>query len=428
MKPVPVANPPESRAYLRYVIFLLFCVQALNIVDRHLFGLLIQPIKEELQVSDSVMGFMAGFAFAAFYSIVGLPVARWADRSVRRNVMALSLFLWSAMTAACGLARTVPQMLAARIAVGIGEAGGSPPAHALVADYFPLEERGRAMGLTSMGGAVGVTISLLLGGLIAETWGWRAAFFAMGLPGVVLAVVIRLTLREPERGRYDGARGEVAQVPMLQAVRQLVGIRSLVHISLAGSLHSFAGYGGASWNAVFLMRVHDYSVGQAGVQLAVYSSLAAAVAVYAGGRMADALGRRDVRWYQWLPAIGALAHIPFAFGFLLWPEASVAIWFLIPGALLGGWWAAPGHAMVQTLAPLHMRATASALMLLSFNLIGFGLGPWIVGLLNDALEPRFGAEAVRYSLLLVGLTSFWGSAHNLLAARTLARDLGRTEP
>lgn len=419
------ATPTESRRYLRYVLFLLFSVQALNIIDRHLFGLLIEPIKAELGVSDSVMGFMTGLAFAIFYSLVGIPVARWADRGTRRDVISISLFLWSLMTAACGLAQTVLQMVTARIAVGIGEAGGSPPSHALIADYFPLEQRGRAMGLASMGGAVGITISLLAGGLIAETWGWRAAFIAMGLPGVLLAIVIRLTLREPERGRYDPPQPKTPALSTAQAVRRLLAIPALVHISLAGSLHSFAGYGGATWNAVFLMRVHDFSIGEAGVRLALYGSLAAAVSVFAGGRLADAFGRRDVRWYQWLPALGALAHLPFAFAFLLWPDGGTAVWFLIPSALLGGLWAAPGHAMVQSLAPPQMRATASALMLLMFNLIGFGLGPWAVGILNDTLEPQFGAEAVRYSLLLIGLTSLWGTAHNVVAARTLARDLAR---
>jgi predicted MFS family arabinose efflux permease len=276
-----------------------------------------------------------------------------------------------------------------------------------------------------MGGAVGVILALLGGSFIAEHWGWRAAFFAMGAPGILLAVVIRLTMREPERGRYDPPGATRQRVPLGAALRHLIGIRALMHISMAGSLHSFAGYGASTWNTAFLMRVHDMSIAQAGLRLALLSATSAAISVALGGRLADILGRRDVRWYQWLPGIATVAHVPFGFAFLLWPEPEVAIWFLVPSSLIGGMWAAPGHAMVQSLAPPSMRATASALMLLMFNLIGFGLGPWAVGLLNDALAPRFGAEAVRYSLLLIGLTAFWGAAHNLLAARTLARELQR---
>jgi MFS family permease len=312
----------------------------------------------------------------------------------------------------------------ARICVGIGEAGGSPPAHSLVSDYFPLERRGRAMGLMAMGGSVGILISLLAGGQIAHHWGWRAAFLAMGVPGVVLAAVVRWTLREPPRGRFDapGARG--GPVPSLgETLSFLRRVPAFAHIALAGSLHSFAGYGAAAWNAAFLMRVHDFNVAQAGLRLGLLSAVAATISIVLGGYLGDWLGRRDVRWYQWMPALGALAHIPFGIAFLLWPAGEVAVWFLVPSALLGGLWAAPGHAMVQSLAHPAMRATASALMLLLFNLIGFGLGPWAVGALNDLLEPRLGEQAVRYSLLIIAITAAWGAAHNALAARTLERDL-----
>jgi MFS family permease len=423
----PAAPPPiprsESPAYLAWVVFVLFWVQALNIVDRHVFGLTIKGIKQEFGLSDQMLGALAGFAFAVFYTVAGIPVARWADRGVRRTVIALSLFVWSAMTAACGLAQNAWQLTLARVLVGVGEAGGSPPTHSLVTDYFPLERRGRAMGLVSMGGSVGIVISLVAGGWIAQNWGWRYAFLAMGIPGVFLAVLIQLTLREPPRGRFDSPVRSSEPVSLRETFEFLSRVPAFLHISLAGSLYSLAGYGAAIWNPTFLERVHGMNMAEAGLELSLRSAIFAIPGVMAGGFLGDWLGKRDVRWYMWMPALGGLAHFPFVLAFLLWPDAQTGLWFLIPSALLGGLWAAPGHTMVQSLARPQMRATASALMLLMFNLIGFGVGPWVVGLLNDVLAPRFGTESVRYSLLIILFASLWAAGHNALAARTLARDL-----
>jgi MFS family permease len=418
-------SQPERKTYLAWVIFLLFWVQALNIVDRHVFGLAIRGIKAEFGLSDQWLGALAGFAFALFYSVAGIPVARWADRGVRRDIVALSLLLWSAMTAACGLAQSAWQLALARVLVGVGEAGGSPPTHSLVTDSFPLERRGRALGLVSMGGSVGILISLLAGGYLAEHWGWRSAFLAMGTPGIALAALIRLTLREPPRGRFDAPSmsSEPATLPLREVIRALARTPSFLHISLAGSLYSLAGYGASIWNPSFLARVHGFDMAHAGLELGLRNALFAIPSVLAGGFLGDRLARCDLRWYQWMPALAGLAHFPFALAFLLWPDANQALWFLVPASLLGGLWAAPGHAMVQSLARPEMRATASALMLLLFNLIGFGLGPWVVGLTNDLLAARFGAESVRYSLVLIALAIPWAAAHNALAARTLARDL-----
>jgi MFS family permease len=412
----------ESAAYLGWVVFVLFWVQALNIVDRHVFGLTIPGLKAEFALSDQMLGALAGLAFAVFYTVAGIPVARWADRGVRRSIIALSLFVWSGMTAACGVVQNAWQLALARVLVGVGEAGGSPPTHSIVTDYFPLERRGRAMGLVSMGGSVGIVLSLVVGGWIAENWGWRQVFLWMGIPGVALALLIRLTLREPPRGRFD-AGADFAPVSFRETLAFLAGVPAFLHISLAGSLYSFAGYGAAIWNPTFLGRVHGMNVAEAGLELSLRSAVFAIPGVMAGGFLGDWLARRDVRWYQWMPALGGVAHVPFVVAFLLWPDAQTGLWFLIPSALLGGLWAAPGHAMVQSLARPQMRATASALMLLLFNLIGFGLGPWLVGLINDLLEPRFGAEAIRYSLLCILGASLWAALHNALAARTLARDL-----
>ncbi len=418
------AGGEPSRAYANYVLAALVAVAALNIVDRHLFGLLIEPIKQELGLSDTWMGLLAGFAFAVFYTVCGLPVARWADRGERRSIIAIGLFLWSGMTALCGLSQNVLQLALARIGVGIGEAAGAPPSHSLVCDYFPPERRASALAITSMGGSLGLILALLGGGFLAERYGWRAAFVAAGLPGLGLALLVRLTVREPVRGRFDAPRARVPQASTREALRFLFGLRAYRHLIAAGSLHSFAGIGAASWNAVFLMRVHGMSVAQAGTRLALLNASFAALGITLWGFAVDRLAARDLRWYQWLPALGTAAALPFLLGFLLWPDPALAMLFLAPASLFAGAWVGPGHAMHQGLARPELRATSSALALLIMNLIGLGLGPTAVGFLNELLLPRFGAEAVRYSLLLVAVASLWGAAHNLLAARTLRQDLG----
>jgi MFS family permease len=414
----------DSRRYAKYVVAVLFLVAAFNIVDRYLFGLLIEPIKAEFGLSDSLMGLLAGFAFSVFNTVAGIPVARLADRSIRRTIIAWGLFFWSFMAAGCGLAQNVWQLTLARIGVGIGEAAGSPPSHSLLSDYFPPEKRGAALGFVSMGGSVGLLMAMIAGGWIAEHYGWRTAFIAAGLPGIALAIVVRLTVREPPRGRFDAASA-LEPASTTESLRYLFSLKAYRHLVAAGSLHSFAGIGAATWNAVFLMRVHDMSISEAGFTLAILNALFSSVGIPCAGILADHLGRRDVRWYQWVPAGGALLHVPFALLFLLWPDPTVSIFFLAPGAFFGGAWAAPGHAMAQGLAKPPMRALSSAVMLLLLNLIGLGLGPMAVGILNDTLDPTFGAASVRYSLLLIAVTSVWGAVHNLLAAKHLPADLRR---
>jgi MFS family permease len=416
-----------SQGYAYYVLSVCFTISAFGIVDRFLFGLMIEPIKAEFGVSDTVMGLLAGFAFAAFYTVVGIPVARWADRGVRRSIMALGLFLWSLMTVGCGLAQNLVQLALARILVGIGEAAGAPPGHSLLTDYFPPERRGQAMSMNAMGGSLGLILAFVVGGWLAEEYGWRTAFVVVGAPGIVMALVVRFTVWEPPRGRFDPPGASIEPATTRETLGFLLRIPTYWHIVAAGSLHSFAGIGASQWNAVFLMRVHGFGLAEAGMNLALLNASFAALAIGLSGFVADRLGRSDVRWYQWLPACGTLIHTPAAVAFLLWPDPNVAVLFLPVSAFFGGFWAGPGIAMALTLAKPQMRATASALALLVMNLIGLGLGPTVVGILNDALEPSFGHLAVRYSLLIIAVTSLWGGLHNYLAARALPRDLRATE-
>jgi len=416
----------ESRPYLGWVLVVLFMIQLFSIMDRLILSVLARDIKHELGLSDSALGFLLGFAFAALYATAGIPIARLADRSSRRTIAAVSLGLWSIATAATGFTQNFWQLALARVSVGIGEAGGSPPSHSLLSDYFPPQRRARALGIVSAGGSAGVLAGLFIGGHLGELIGWRATFWVVGATGVVLALVIRFTLREPPRGRYDPESATRTQPPLMDVLRYMFSLRSYLHLSLAASLHSFAGYGATSWTPIFLMRVHGLEKTDIANTLGPISGLTSMLGILASGFVVEWLARRDVRWYMWMPAVASLIALPFSYAFLLVPNIWLAFALMIPSSFLGAVYAAPTWAMTQGLAQPAMRAMASAITLLLINFIGFGLGPWVVGMVNDALEPRFGEMNVRYSLLIIGVFHVWAALHNALAARTLQRDLAKT--
>jgi MFS family permease len=404
--------------HARYVLGLLFVVNVFNFVDRQILAILLEPIKADLGASDTAMGFLTGIAFALFYTVAGIPIARAADRGSRRTVIAIGLALWSGMTAASGLVRSYGQLALARIGVGVGEAACSPPAHSLLADYFPPERRATALAVYAMGIHVGILFGFIVGGWMNEWLGWRAAFFVVGLPGLVLAVLVRTTVREPPH-----VHAAAAPISSRAAVGTLWRMRSLRQMALGAALHSFAGYGVAAWAPAFLARVHHMRSGEAGTWLGLVTGFGGICGAVLGGRLADRLGARDARWYLWVPAIASVVEVPFWIAFALWPDARPAILIGIPAIVGGAMWLGPVFGTTQTLVPPEMRALASALLLFVVNLIGLGLGPQAVGVLNDVLAPRFGAEAIRYSLLLVGLTNAWAAVHFALAARTVRADL-----
>ena len=415
-----------SPAYSNYVLGLLMLVAAFNLLDRQIFGMLIEPIKREFGVSDTWIGLLTGLSYAVFYTAAGIPIARWADRGVRRSIVALGLLLWSGLTLASGFVHSFGYLVAARLGVGIGEAAGTPPSHSIISDYFPPQRRATALATMSVGSALGVMMSYFAGGWLNELYGWRVVLIVFGIPGIFLAVLIRFTLKEPPRGRFDRRVSE--EVPSLsEALGFLLRLPSYRHLVLGASLHSFAFAGAAVWYPSFLVRVHGMSTGEIGTALALTSSAMSALGIYAGGRMADRLGSRDVRWYMWVPALGSIASCPLSILFLFMPTPTTAFACLAPASFLIGL-AVPGmHAVTQNLARPSMRSLASAINLLVLSLIGTGLGPTLVGILNDRLAPRLQAESIRYSLLIIALTSIWSGIHKLLSARTLRQDLRAKE-
>jgi predicted MFS family arabinose efflux permease len=401
----------------------LVAVNVFNHIDRQIMVILLDPVKHALGASDFQMGLLAGPAFAIFYTLAGLPIARWADRGSRRDIIALALAVWSALTALCGAVQGYGQLLLARIGVGVGEAGCTPPAHSLISDLFPPQRRATAFSIYALGISLGTLIGLAGGGWIGDAFGWREAFVVVGLPGLLLALVVRATLPDPPRGHTERGAVETAALPLRELAAYLWGMRALRHLLLATSIQTFALAAVGSWHPSFLRRVFDWSGFSAGAAFGLLSALAGGLGTFGGGWLSDRLARRDPRWYLWLPALGALLSIPFAVAAYLVESAALAIALLAPAALLHNVYAAVGHAAAQTLARPSMRAMVSAVALFAMNLIGFGLGPPAIGLLNDALSARMGESAIRISLVAMQLVLVWAALHYALATRSYLDDL-----
>ena len=415
-----------TRGYSHYVLAVLTVMYTFNFLDRYVLTILLVPIQQELHLSDTMMGFLLGPAFAFVYTGLGIPIAYLADRYSRRTILAVSLTLWSAMTAASGLARTATELAVTRVGVGIGEAGGSAPAHSMISDYFPLERRAFAFGIFQQGVYVGQMLGLAVGGILVDWIGWRETFFAVGLPGIAVAVVLQLTVKNPKRGGFDPKPVEVASEPaprIREVFRTLWRLPSFRALMFGGGIASFAGTGFGFWLPVLFERVHDMSRMEVGLIFGPVLAISAPAGAILAGLLTDRLSKRDRRFLMWIPAASVLLSLPFLLGVCLWPTSFGAIACAVPSGILGGGWAPAVYAATQTLAPPRMRALAASLMILSITLLGMGAGPQVVGILNDVLASRFGEDAVRYSMSIVLGTSVVGALFLLLGARHLKDDL-----
>ncbi len=416
-----------SDRYANYVLGLLFVVYVFNFIDRQILAILLEAIKADLGATDTAMGVLSGFAFALFYTFAGIPIARWADRGSRRSIIALGLGVWSAMTAASGLARTFAHLALARVGVGIGEAAGSPPAHSLISDYFPPERRATALSIYATGVYVGAMIAYLAGGYIVEHFSWRKAFLIVGLPGIPLVLLVRFTIRELPRGFSETNPRSLAPVSIADVLRFLRDQRSFVLITLAGAVQSLSGYGVLAWGPTFLRRVHGMGSVEIGIWLGLIIGIGGGAGAYLGGVIADRQGEKDHRWYVYLCALVCLLGVPFGAGFLAAGSRQLALLSFIPFYMLGAMYVGPMLSMCQGLAPPQMRATASAVLLFVLNLVGLGMGPTLVGYLNDVLAPSYGSQAIRYSLLVVTLGGLLAAGLFYAASRALLGDLDRAE-
>lgn len=390
--PAPAAAPhaPLSEAAVRYALWMLLIVCILNFLDRQIVVYLQAPIKEELGLSDLQLGMMTGLAFALFYTILGIPIARWADnpKSNRVGIIAVALAVWSGFTALCGLATNFWQLLLARVGVGVGEAGCTPPAHSLIADYVAPDKRASAIAFYGLGIPIGSLLGGVLGGVIADVWGWRAAFFIVGLPGVALAAVVWWTLKEPRTwlAAADAARKAAAPaVPFAMALKEILASKAFLWTCAAASVAAWVGYGLAAWTPQHFIRTFGLSNTEVGIWVGVSGGIGAALGTWIGGVLADRFGKKDIRHVMTVPAVGmAIGSVGVAAGLMLdnWVWALVAIW--LPG-LLNSMWYGPMFATVQGVVAPHNRALAAAIILFVLNLIGLGLGPTLIGAVSDML-------------------------------------------
>jgi MFS family permease len=432
-QPTPAGQSPllTKTWYANYVLGALTLCYVLNTMDRsQILAASVQAIKQEFGASDFQMGVLTGIPFALFYSVMGIPIAAWADRSNRRNVLALAVASWSAMTALFGMSVNYAMLFASRVGTAIGEAGGSPPSHSLISDYFRKSRRGTAFSIYALGVPIGTSLGAALGGWGNQTLGWRNTFILAGVPGIAIAAILWLTVKEPPRGLSDGVvRGERAPVPgMFDVLRTLWQRRSFRHLTLAAALHSVVWYASGAFNNAFLQRSHQMSVAEAGYWIAVLSAIAG-FGTFFGGFASDRLSVRfkDRRWYMWVPGIATLLCVPFQFLAYLSPDRGVVLPSFVGLMFMAAVFFGPSFAMTQALATLRMRSVATSLLLFIQTLIGNGLGPSVTGLISDFLSTSFQQNSLRYALVIIGVVNLWAALHYLLGSRTLRQDLEATE-
>jgi MFS family permease len=424
MQIVPVDSGRQRRGY---VVFLLSAVYALSALDRNILSILLQPIQAELKLSDTQLGFLSGFAFAIFYVTLAVPIARLADLWKRTKVIALSLCVFTITTALCAVAVNFWQLMLMRIGVGVGEAGTTPASTAIIADLYPEESRGMAMSLFAIGGCSGVFLGYAVGGVVAEAHGWRTAFLVAALPGLLLALLIHLTVREPQAGSSDCRRARtVAQKhSTIEALSFLWHQRSLRHLTAGVALVLLFSYGFSAWLPSYFQRSYSAGIAEVGYIMGILFGGLSIVGMLASGFLADRIGARDMRWRCWIVAIAVGITFPFCVATVLVQSKLLAIAAYAVPAALAAFYIAPVFALVQSLVPPQTRSMATATVIAVANIVGLGIGPQIIGIASDTLHERLGAESLRYALLAVTPIVPWASAHFHWAARHLANDLSR---
>jgi len=379
-------------------------VYMFNFVDRQILSILLPAIREEFQVGDTVLGLLAGTAFAMFYVVLGVPIARLADRVNRRNLIALAVAVWSGMTALSGLAVNIWHLVLARIGVGIGEAGCSPPAHSMIADLYPPEKRSTAMGFYTLGISAGIMLAYLAGGWVVQNIGWRAAFFVVGVPGLLLALIVRFTILEPARGAAELRQDSGKQPELIEVARFLLARRSFLYMSVAAGLSAFVGYSIINFMPSFIDRSFGMGIAQLGFWLGLNYGIAGGIGFFMGGYLADRVGRSGHRRALIFIALTMLLTAVFNAAVFFSPTIIWCLLLFVIPTVTSNVYLAPVLSQTQSLVSLRMRAVASSLVLLVINVIGLALGSPITGLISDVLEPNFGSESMRYSLLLVSTT------------------------
>ena len=386
----------------RLLLWILLVVYIFNFIDRQIVNILAEPIRNELGLSDTQIGLMTGLAFALFYTVLGIPIARYADRPTtsRPLIIAIALATWSVMTALCGFAQNFWQLLLARIGVGVGEAGCTPAAHSLISDSVPKEKRSSALAFYALGIPIGTLLGMMIGGVLNDLLGWRLAFFAVGLPGVALAGFVLVFLRDPRRhgGVIQPTMGATPPLVGKEILKAIFSSRALVLLLIAGSCASFLAYGKTTWATIFFQRTHGLTPGEVGFYFGVVNGAAGILGTWLGGWLADRFGGTNRRHVLTAPAVGMMIAAPAAFWAYSVADWRAALFLLFVPTLLNSLYYGPTYSSVQGLVPREARAMASAVMLFCQNLIGLGLGPLLFGMMSDAIRPEFGENSVQVVL------------------------------
>jgi predicted MFS family arabinose efflux permease len=418
-----------SGAYRGYVLGVLVLVGAFAWIDRQLLSMLLESIKKEFALSDTQLGMLGGLAFGAFYSTLALPAAWLADRFNRRNIIAIAVALWSVATAICSAATGYYSLFFARMGVGVGEAGAAAPSQSIISDVFPPERRGFALALLYCYMPLGYVVSYALGGWLNDEVGWRTSFVIFGLPGVILAVLVRLTVREPQRAFRDSSQA-ASKPPFWGTLKYFLSRPTLRYLPIAGALHGIGMSGAAVWLPAFFIRSYGMTSTEIGVRLALIFGTAGLAGTLAGGYLADRLVSRknDSSWYPRLCAIVLFGTLPFTIGMYLSGSATLALMLFVVPTVLNHMILGPVLASIQNVAGASRRAMGAAFYLFLANLVAFGMGPLLAGFLSDLFQPSLGKDALRYSLMfLIAGSAFLGAIHFLFAARHMQADLARAE-
>ncbi|MEP3211269.1 MAG: MFS transporter [Maribacter sp.] len=421
-----MTDPTTNSAikYRGYTLFILTAVYVFNFIDRQILVILQESIKQELNLSDTQLGLMSGFTFAIFYVSFGLPIARLADKGNRRNIIAISLTVWSAFTAISGSAQNFIQLLLARIGVGIGEAGGSPPAHSIISDLYPAKKRATALAIYSTGISIGILLGFLLGGWIDQYFGWRTAFLVVGIPGILFALILLFTVKEPPRGLSEKGKDAVDQPHSMKDVFKLLREKkSFRYIAVGAGLAAYVSYTVNSWLPPFMARVHGMSSGEIGTWLSLIFGIGTGIGYFMGGYLTDRIAKKDMRWYLWLPASALLLAIPLALVAFFANGAHTTLFAIILPAFLNSLYLAPCIALTHGIVNVRMRALASAILFFVLNIIGLGLGPFVGGIISDALQPSLGVDALRWALSNSVIASVLSALCFYLASKSIRKDL-----
>jgi MFS family permease len=426
-EPSAAANLPIiSNARRNYILFVLTLVCSLSYLDRQVLTILLEPIRKELSLNDTQIGLLTGVAFTLVFVTLGIPAARLADTWSRRNVIALAVGAWSLMTALCGFAQTFTQLLITRMGVGVGEAGGSAPSQAFVSDIFPKEMRSTAMAILFMSTAFGIGLGLVMGGLTLDRYGWRTAFIFAGIPGLIISPLVVLTVPEIRKGAADRASRATTAPPFGKTLRTLLSIPAFRYLVFASMITTFLGLGLSAWMPSFLVRSHGMSHTTIGANLALAFVIPHCIGVFVGGRLADVIGRRDLRWYFWIPAVATLISGAMVACAVIAPGKYV-FWFLALSYLTQSLPAGLPVIIAQNLSPIAFRASASAVMMFMVVTVGLGLGPQAVGIISDLLRASTGEESLRIMLLLMTLLCIPAALFYYRASITYRADLAVAE-